>query len=289
MKTPVVFIIFNRPELTKQVFRMISKVKPETLFVISDGPRNKNEKIIVEITRNIIEQVNWKCRIFKKYSDTNLGCRISVASGLDWVFNQVEEAIILEDDCVPNSTFFPYCSELLQKYKDNEKIMMISGNNFIAQKIEDSYDFSRHSLIWGWATWKRAWEKYKKAEKEGLMYIATNKETLYKLMAQKRINAIQKTLQGEIDTWDYIWQLTLLMNKGLCIFPKENLIKNIGFGKDATHTKLKTFHSNLKTISITFPLKHPRTISVNLKFEQNTAKTYSLLFTLIDMLKQFFR
>ncbi|PIY71936.1 hemolytic protein HlpA-like protein [Candidatus Roizmanbacteria bacterium CG_4_10_14_0_8_um_filter_33_9] len=289
MKTPIALFIFNRPELTKKVFKIIQKVKPQTMFVISDGPRIEKEMDIVDKTRKIIEQIDWKCDVIKKYSNTNLGCRISVSLGLDWVFSQVEEAIILEDDCIPDLSFFPYCEELLQKYKQNTRIMMISGNNFISYKTQFSYDFSYHSLIWGWATWKRAWRAYSDAEKSGLSYISRNKQALYRIMSSTRINAIEKTLNGSIDTWDFIWQLALLMNNGLCIFPEENLVRNIGFGKEATHTKLKTFHTKLDTKPIAFPIKHPMHITANLDFENKISKTYSISFTLIDLFKQFFR
>lgn len=163
MNTPVVLIIFNRPLLTQIVFDEIKKIQPRQLFVISDGPRNDGEKSLVEQTRKISEQIDWKCEIFKKYSNTNLGCKISVASGLDWVFSQVEQAIILEDDCVPDITFFKFCDELLEKYKENKSIMMISGDNFFEKESTFSYDLCHHSLIWGWATWGRAWKQYQSA------------------------------------------------------------------------------------------------------------------------------
>lgn len=292
MKTPIALFIFNRPELTQKVFDIIRKIKPKILFVISDGPRvNKGlkEKQNIEKTRSILSQIDWKCKVIKKYSDVNLGCKLSVASGLDWVFSQVEEAIILEDDCIPDLSFFPYCEELLEKYKQNNSIMMISGNNFVSFKTQFSYDFTYHSLIWGWATWKRAWKLYQKAETDGLTYINSQRKTLYELMAKSRIKVIEKTLNGLIDTWDYIWQLALLMNNSLCIFPKANLVQNIGFGREATHTKLKTFHSFLITEPLTFPLKHPKQIKANLEFEKTISRTYSISFTLIDLIKQFFR
>lgn len=162
MKTPVVLIIFNRPTLTQKAFDEIKKVKPAQLYIISDGPRNKKEQVLVDESRKIIEQVDWPCVIHKKFSENNLGCKISVSTGLDWVFSQVEKAIILEDDCVPDLSFFRFCEQLLIQYENNKQVMMISGDNFFKTHAEFSYDFCHHSLIWGWATWRRAWRLYEK-------------------------------------------------------------------------------------------------------------------------------
>lgn len=290
MKTPVVLIIFNRPNLTRQVLERIAEVKPEKLFIISDGPRNLQEKPLVEETRSIVEHISWKCEVVRKYADKNLGCRKSVSTGLDWVFSKVDRAIILEDDCVPNPTFFPYCEELLERYKDNEKISMISGDNFFGENSNhSSYDFSYHSLIWGWATWSRTWKTYRLAEKMGTTYLEENYNELNMSMNSTRLRAIRQTLLGKIDTWDYIWQYAILISKGLCIFPSNNLIQNIGFNVDATHTKYPTFHAKLSTKELSFPLVHPKRIEVNRSFEKQMEKTYNRFYILLDLLKQSFR
>jgi len=299
MTTPVILIIFNRPDLTRQVLEKIAEVKPEKLFIISDGPRTSQEKLLVEETRSIVRHILWKCEVVRKYADKNLGCRKSVSTGLDWVFSKVDRAIILEDDCVPHASFFPYCEDLLEKYKDDERIAMISGDNFFSNSFchsrgggnlyNYSYGFSRHSLIWGWATWKRTWNTYHLAEKKGVSFLTDNYGELSNLMKTTRLQAIKKTLMGQIDTWDYILQYALLISKGLCIFPRVNLVKNIGFDMSATHTKRSTFHAKLQTDPITFPLIHPKHIEVDTKFERKMENTYNRFYILFDLLRQFFR
>jgi len=289
MKTPVVLIVFNRPYLTEQVFDVIRKVKPPQLFIISDGPRNEREKTLVNKTRKIIDQIDWKCEVYKKYAETNLGCKKSVSSGLDWVFSKVKQAIILEDDCLPDMSFFQFCEILLNKYGDMPEVMMVSGDNFFSSKSEYSYDFCRHSLIWGWATWKRAWTQYRKAEETGIQILKDDYQSMTKLMSPIRLKSIIKTLEGKIDTWDYIWQMALLMNKALCIYPSVNLVQNVGFGKDATHTKRKTFHSLLSSKPMTFPLMHPGQIQVNKSFDETLTKTYDPIRVLIDIALNLFR
>lgn len=289
MNTPVVLIIFNRPDLTKQVFNVIDQTKPRKLFIISDGPRNEKEKGAVGETRKIIDQIDWKCRVYKKYSYVNLGCRKSVSSGLDWVFSKVKQAIILEDDCLPDISFFQYCEELLDKYRDMPEVMMVSGDNFFAAKSNYSYDFCRHSLIWGWATWKRAWVQYEQAEKGGLQILNQKYQSFERLMSPIRLKSIKKTLEGTIDTWDYIWQMALLINKGVCAYPSVNLVRNLGFGKDATHTKRKTFHALLASKTIEFPLIHPKHVRVNDHFDKQMEKTYRPVAAAIDIALTFFR
>jgi len=270
MNIPVVLIVFNRPSLTQRVFNAIKEVKPPQLFIISDGPRTaKGEDEIQKVleTRKIIETVDWKCEVFKKYSKTNLGCRRSVSEGLDWVFRHVEQAIILEDDCVPDLSFFPYCEELLSKYKQDNRVMHITGTNLLTNKkaTSDSYFFTHHVSVWGWATWKRAW-KYYDVEMKG--YENEAKTILTKILVNPRmINAMQKRLDsvvsGKLDTWDYQWAYAIWKRKAIGIMPNNNLISNIGFGKDATHTKQGGIYDQMKTKSIDIPLKHPAKIITN--------------------------
>jgi len=291
MKNPVVLITINRPHLAKNVFIQIRKVKPPKLFLISDGPRKTKyaeDKLLIEKTRKIIKQVDWKCDVYTKFEEINLGCRRSVSEGLDWVFKKVDRAIILEDDCIPNISFFRFCEMLLDKYFEDKNVSMISGDNFFSYiPFQTSYAFSHHSLIWGWATWRRAWQNYRVVETSGLTHFMQRKRSYAKVMNIKRLNAIQKTLEGKIDTWDYIWQLAMLNMDGLCVVPACNLVSNNGFSHDATHTKFKTFHSKLNSTTMKFPLKHPVTINVMDKFESEMAKTYSLQFLIMDIFKNF--
>lgn len=264
LSTPIVLIIFNRPELTTQVFREIAKVRPSKLFVISDGPRTNRvgelEKVLA--ARSLINDIDWNCEVFTNFSDENLGCKKRISSGLDWVFNQVESAIILEDDCLPAPSFFPFCEELLKKYKDDDRVGMIGGSNFqFGRRVEDSdYYFSKYMHIWGWATWRRCWQHYDvnasiwpKFHKEGWLdgISQTQNEKHY---WQKAFN---NTYLGKIDTWDYQWVLTAWAQSWVSIVPNVNLIKNIGFGVDATHTKGASALSNMQIEDLKFPLTHP--------------------------------
>jgi hypothetical protein len=247
LQTPVALFIFNRPDLTVRVFEAIAQAKPTQLFVIADGPRHDSEAELCSECREIIERVDWPCDIRTNFSDVNLGCKNRVSSGLDWVFSQVEQAIILEDDCLPSLSFFKFCEQMLDDYKDDTRIMHISGSNFVPSGlIESSYYFSRYIHIWGWATWRRAWQHYdvtmaKWPEvRENILASCVDKaEASY---WDKFFTAVYK---GEIDTWDCQWHLTCWQQSGLSIVPRENLISNIGFRDDATHTRGTSPFANL--------------------------------------------
>lgn len=267
MNTPVVFLIFNRPDTTRKVFERIRQAKPKKLYVIADGPRPhvKDDVIACKQTRAIVEQVDWDCEVFHNYAEENMGLKRRVYSGLDWVFEQEEEAIILEDDCLPDLSFFPFCEELLEKYRNDSRIRMISGTNFLIEWKSDvqSYHFSDRMDIWGWATWRRAWKDYDpemsffKDQKTRLEMIRnlsdTEDEVRYSLQVLELIS------HNKIDSWAYAWHFANLMQHGLSIVPSVNLVTNIGFGSHSTHTKSTLSpKANLPTRSMTFPLNHPR-------------------------------
>ncbi|MEO0683510.1 MAG: glycosyltransferase family 2 protein [Cyanobacteria bacterium J06649_11] len=267
LTTPVAFIIFNRPDLTRQVFKAIRQAQPEKLLVIADGPRQQSDVELCRQARTITESVDWDCEVKRNYSKKNLGCRERVSSGLDWVFSQVKEAIILEDDCLPSHSFFPYCKELLEKYRDDTRIMHIGGNNCLCANLasSDSYYFSGLTQIWGWATWRRAWQFY-----DVKMIQWPSVKALYPSIFERfdlpgaieaRTRIWENTYRGDIDSWDHQWLFTVCSQNGLCILPKENLISNIGFGKDATHTiSHDSSRENLPREEISFPLKHPELV-----------------------------
>ncbi|BAY11967.1 glycosyltransferase family A protein [Calothrix sp. NIES-2098] len=265
MNTAVVFIIFNKPEITAQVFESIRQVKPPKLLVIADGSRPDYPDDVdnCAATRKIIEQVDWDCTILKNYSEENLGAKIRIATGLNWAFKQVEEAIILEYDCLPHPTFFPYCEELLDKYRHDQRIMTISGNNFQfgRRRTEDSYYFSCYPLIWGWATWRRAWQQYDLEMKHWLAIKNNNwlQDILDNSTAVRYwTNIFQTCYEGQIDTWDYPWTLTSWLQNGLTILPNVNLVSNIGFSTEAHNTKdIYSPFANHPTQAMEFPLKHP--------------------------------
>lgn len=267
LSTPIAFIIFNRPDLTQQVFNEIKKAKPKQLFVVADGARNEKEWEICKQTREIINQINWDCEVHKNYSDKNLGCKIRVSSGIDWFFKNVEEGIILEDDCLPSQSFFWFCEELLKKYRDDTRIMHIAGNNFQFGWLRNkdySYYFSYYGSIWGWATWRRSWKIYdvnmkyyhEIKERKYLFDIFGNQEEAF--FREKNFDAIY---YNKFNTWDYQWAFARLSNNGLSIVPNINLVCNMGFREDATHTKQKNDkRTNIKNFEINFPLLHPKFI-----------------------------
>lgn len=279
LTAPVAFIIFNRPDTTQKVFNAIREAKPPKLLVIADGARHhkEGEAELCQQTRAIIEQVDWDCEVLVNYSDVNLGCRKRVSSGLDWVFEQVEEAIILEDDCLPHPTFFRYCQELLEKYRDDERIMMISGDNFQfgRKRTEYSYYFSRYGHIWGWASWKRAWQKNDDSMKLWQELRDTN--WLHNFLENEQATAywsrIFQSVYDGFDTWDYIWLFTLWANNGLTILPNVNLISNIGFGSGTHTTSQNSPLADMPLESLSFPLSHPPYITRNTDADDFTEKT----------------
>ena len=260
----VVFMIYNRPEYTKLVFERIAAFKPKKLLIVADGPRNEEEVDLCQDARKIAENVDWDCEVFKNYSTKNLGCKRRVSSGLQWAFSLVEEAIIIEDDCVPDASFFYFCSAMLDFYRDDTQIMQISGSNFLSTPpTQYSYWFSRHSDIWGWATWRRAfrlydpemkvWPKFKKTSE-------VNKLGDSDFETRFWVQIFDKTHRGEIDTWDYQWHFTVYSHRGLCIVPRTNLITNIGHGPGATHTRDATAGVAGLACESVWQIYHPETV-----------------------------
>ena len=264
LKTPVCFIIFNRPDVTERVFQKIREAKPPKLLVVADGARTnkagEEEKCLA--ARAIINQVDWKCEVLTNYSEINLGCRKRIYTGLNWVFDQVEEAIILEDDCLPHPTFFRFCEESLEKYRHNSRIMLVSGQNlqFGQKRRNYSYYFSRYNHCWGWATWKRAWQHYDDTMALWPQFRDEN-WLLTHLQDEEALRYWSLVFQGVyegFDTWDSPWLFACWLNQGLSILPNLNLVSNIGFGEEATHTKdADPIFSNMAVEEMQFPLKHP--------------------------------
>lgn len=265
MNTPVAFIVFNRPKTTQQVFDAIRQAQPSQLLVIADGPRpdRPGEAESCAATRSVIEQVDWDCEVLKNYADTNMGCGQRVSSGINWVFEQVEEAIFLEDDCLPHPLFFEFCDQMLETYRYDQRVMMVSGTNILQEWKSDlqSYHFSHYTTIWGWASWRRAWQHYDFEMKNWASPEAQQRvrdvlchEGLY----SSRKKAYDAVYSGKVDTWDLQWAFTRLLNSGLSVVPSVNLISNIGFDAEATHTtSADDPRSRLQTFPLCFPLKPP--------------------------------
>jgi len=265
LTTPVALLIFNRPDTTARVFEAIRQAKPPQLLVVADGPRPDRADDIekCKAARAIVEGVDWDCEVLTNYSDLNLGCGKRPATGITWVFEQVEEAIIFEDDCLPHPTFFRFCEELLSYYRHDERIMVISGNNFQfgRSRTDYSYYFSRYNHIWGWASWRRAWKYFDydlklwpKIRKENWLTSILENRKVVKYWTKN----FQRTYEGDPTVWDYRWTFACWIQNGLTILPNVNLVSNIGFGEDATHTiGSKSRVANLPVKEMNFPLKHP--------------------------------
>lgn len=271
LTTAVAFIIFNRPETTEKVFATIRQAKPKKIFIIADGPRSNKpgeDKKCFE-TRAITNNIDWDCEVFRNYSENNLGCRKRVSSGIDWLFKNVEEAIILEDDCLPDPTFFRYCQELLTLYRDNEKVMMISGNKVLPEYElnENSYYFSEYLHIWGWATWRRAWKHFDVEMSDWNKnngYDFLNEHLHYKSTIKFWKIIIQEVYDKKIDTWDCQLQYASWKQKGLGVIPARNLVVNLGFGFEATNTTGSGgLYEKMKFQSINFPIVHPKIVTPN--------------------------
>jgi hypothetical protein len=274
--TPIALFIFNRPDTTFRVFNVIAQIKPQKLYIVADGPRNATEATLCNASRSVIKQITWNCDVATCFSETNLGCKLRVSSGLNWIFEQCEEAIILEDDCLPHPTFFPYCAELLERYRDVEKIHSIGGTNFQfgRNRGTHSYYFSHFSHVWGWASWRRAWQLYDlqmaawPALRESNWLLELWQDTS---MVNYWRGIFDAAHLGTINSWDYQWLFASWQHYHLNIVPNSNLISNIGFGENATHTREASNKlSNMKTASLNFPLKHPSQIVIDKEADRFT-------------------
>ena len=281
LETPVVMIIFNRPETTQKVFEQISRVRPRSLYVIADGPRVgfPGDTAKCAEAQAIAQELRWDCQMRVDISEVNLGLKQRFVSGLNWVFSQEEQAIILEDDCVPNPTFFRFCQELLDRYRDDERLMMIAGTNyqFGNNPVAHSYYFSIYTHIWGWATWARAWNCF-----DGDMCLWPNVRDgglLKALLPDRRAlrfwsKRFQMTYEGKIDTWDYPWTLSCWLENGLTAVPAVNLVTNQGFGRLGTHTLgSRSRLANMPAGKMSFPLQHPPYVVPNWRADAYTQHT----------------
>jgi hypothetical protein len=260
---PVLFLVFNRIGSAKRVFSEIKRAKPKRLFIASDGARENREgekEVVKQIRDYILENINWKCEVKTLFREKNLGCKNAVADGISWFFDNVEEGIILEDDCLPSQSFFRFCQEMLEKYRDDERVMQISGTNVngASMDLEKDYFFATNFNVWGWATWRRAWKLY---DKKMSLWPKFKKEGWTKYFEPSYLNRLKfvrtydAVYDGKIDTWDYQWWLSCAVNNGLCVIPRLNLITNIGLTGLGTHmeadsTKILANHE------MKFPLKH---------------------------------
>jgi hypothetical protein len=272
LNSAVLFLIFNRPEITEKVFQEIRRAKPTRLYIAADGPRERNpaDEILCEKAREIRNWIDWECEVRTLYQEKNLGCRVAVGLAIDWFFDHEEEGIILEDDCLPSQSFFIYCAELLEYYRDDKRVMCISGDNFQQGKsvTSDSYYFSKYSHCWGWATWRRAWAHYDRDMKlwnefrdDGQLQVWSDGNNQFEQYWSQIFNS---AAAGEINSWAYRWQFSCWSQNGLTCLPDKNLVKNIGFGDQATHTRESAdWRDALQAENIEFPLTHPQNVIRN--------------------------
>jgi hypothetical protein len=266
METPILFIIFNRPDTTKLVFEQIRKARPKKLFIAADGPRENNQHDEEKCTQaqKIAKQIDWPCELQTRFLQDNHGCGHAPSSAINWFFHHVDRGIILEDDCLPNQSFFLFCEKLLDFYQNDSRVMHIAGTSYfehLNNSTDGSYFFSRIPKIWGWATWRRAWEKYDffmenfdDFEKNHEIKNIFDQE-LTQIAWNSTFQQVRKHIKGPETTsvWDFQWTYTLFSHNGLCINPTRNLVKNIGFGENATHTKEDNpLIANTKTEEIDF-------------------------------------
>lgn len=265
---PILFVIFRRKDVTMRTFAAIKAAQPAKLYIACDGAREtvSGEQELVEATRQAVENaIDWPCEVHRRYQDHNQGCAKAVSSAISWIFETEEMGIILEDDCVAKASFFKFVREMLHRYKDDQRIGMVAGTNLVSSKVTmpDSYCFSKYKACWGWATWKRAWSNLQldMPWRDSGYYqsvIANNgfraKDKNY---WKYRLNLIDANY---VSSWDWPWYFCLAAQNQLCIFPSKDLIVNIGFDAEATHTSFFNLPKYKDEGELAFPLRHPRYI-----------------------------
>jgi hypothetical protein len=299
--TPILLLIFNRLDTTNEVFNRIKIIKPRYLYIASDGPRYSKlneDKVVIKVREWVLENIDWDCNLKTFFREKNLGCGVAVSSAISWFFEHVEMGIILEDDCLPDLSFFEYCQELLIRYKDDQRVSSICAPNMLGDFYTSSYSysFSNYCLVWGWATWKRAWLQYD--------YKISNWPEIKKTDFLKKINntllfriywnyIFDLCYSGKIDTWDYQWIYASWQQRGLSIIPSVNLIRNIGIGNNSTH-HVDDYFSNFSEQQLYFPLLHPtkvqKTINLDILLTEKIFTTTKLNYLKIILMKfRFFK
>lgn len=280
-EVPILFMVFNRPDVTARAFDVIKEVKPKRLFVSADGPRKgvSADKIKCLEAREITEDIDWNCKVERLYRDKNFGLEKAVTGALDWFFSHVRKGVVLEDDCVPDKSFFRFMEELLEKYKDDRKVMSISGDNFqdgIKRGLY-SYYFSKYTHCWGWGTWRRAWALY---DFEMRLWPEVKKCAFLNNIIHNKAacvywkNTFDLVYTSKINSWAYRWMFSCLVNSGVTVLPNVNLVKNIGFEGNATNTKFSRRLKKQNVSPIRFPLKHPLNIIVDERADAYTEKRH---------------
>ncbi len=281
VRTPVALFIHRRPERTKRVFEQIARARPRRLFLIADGPRSPAERVVCEQAREVVARVEWPCEVTRDFAEGNLGLKRRIPTGLDAVFEEVDRAIIVEDDCLPDTSFFRYCDELLERYADHDRVMHVSGSQLLPSLPPQaaSYHFSRYVHIWGWATWGRAWkhfdvdlrdwhdlERDDREERLRSMFAAPDERRYWRYVWDN---------SGEIDNWDAQWSYAVLVRNGLAANANRNLISNIGFGAGATNAIEDPFGIAARPLQgMPFPLAHPATVETDPRVDAAASRLF---------------
>jgi len=285
--TPILLVLFNRPQKTKKLFEVLRRIKPEILYVSMDGPRNNVETdgVKCEKIRKLVAEIDWAKNIQLLDHNKNLGCHLAPRKAIEWFFKENEAGIILEDDCIPHPDFFPFCTEMLSKYKNDNRIFTINGSNLgYHTDSKYSYSFCRFMNMTGWATWSRTSDSidyyldaWKKNRSKSFFLYTKLRNHIFDLDINWFLywrNIFNKTVECHtVNWWDYHWIFNQVNSRKLSVVPKVNLVTNIGFDEEGTHTKsTEDPAANIKTESLTFPLVHPKRIKINYEYEEKIAK-----------------
>jgi len=290
---PVVFTVFNRPDHTRKTFAAIRSYRPARLFIVADGPRPGNTDDVRRCAevRDIVSEIDWPCEATRDYSETNLGCARRVSSGLTAAFEAVDRAIVLEDDCLASAEFFSFCAALLERYAETAQVWAVNGNSYQPQfrRGDGAYYFSRYPDSWGWATWRRAWQYYRHDLPFLESWLRSPRWRLsFPHKRERRFleHIFRETAMGAIDSWGYRWMACVMHGEGLCAIPNANLVKNIGFGDDATHTRNVDFGYELTPLG---SLEHPSVIRADDEADAYFRKKFGFEFGITHSLRHLAR
>ncbi|NPV38360.1 MAG: nucleotide-diphospho-sugar transferase [Brevinematales bacterium] len=296
LSTPVLFLIFNRLETTKQVFEAIKKARPPRLYIGADGPRESKEgetEKVMAVREYVMNHIDWECEVKTLFREKNLGCGKAVSEAITWFFENEEMGIILEDDTLPSQSFFWFCEGLLEIYKDDMRVGQISGFNYGYENDDLPYDylFSIYPMIWGWATWRNRWENYS-FELEDFDEIVSMKQFQFlfdEKELKQRLKIFNKVRKGLIDTWDYQWSYVLYKNFQFTVIPKKNYIINLGFGENSTHTAGKNPYTYVTLHETEGEFRHPNYIVQDVRLYNLIKKRDSFFVFLHKFIKRFFK
>jgi hypothetical protein len=278
--TPVALFGYNRPDYTRRVLKRIQQVDPPLLLFVADGPKKGDsaDQDLTHQVRSLVTEGSFSFEVRTNFAEKNLGLKRRISTGLNWVFNQVPEAIILEDDILPKSHFFKYCQVLLNRFRGDDRVMEITGRNQLGQWERNQYDyhFSYYGGVWGWATWSESWDKFDLDMELWKNDIVRNRvkdiisdEEQFRYLRR----VYNQTAKKENESWDYAWGFARHLNNGLSVVPSRNLIKNIGFGEGATNTQnTNSAFAGKETFNLPFPLTHPPYVAVDREYDRRFHK-----------------